>query len=144
MTTTGLTKICLSALGRNPLPGFPEVTLYLQHETSPLRFPALICGASLTATPDHERNFTSDFNLTFTLIIPADDYATEKVEAISDAVSTRLYFQLTDIDNLNAHAEEISAKSFFYSIRWAGTDEFRADEDRNLSQTFTFTGNAQF
>lgn len=143
MNTVGLLKIFLSALGRNPLAGFPEVKLYLVHETAPIEFPALIAGASLTATPDHERNYTADFNLTFTLSVPADDYSTAQVEALTEAVSARLYAAM-DIAALNTYAEEIGSHVLLYSLQWANTDDVQIDDERRISQVWTFSGQAQF
>ncbi|MBE6401235.1 MAG: hypothetical protein E7037_04310 [Verrucomicrobia bacterium] len=141
MTTIGIHKILLSALGRNPLSAFPDVKTFLAHETAPLTYPAIIASAALDAA-DPRGNATATLSAKFTLAVNPDDHSSDTVSAMLCDLDALLASRMT-AENLNAHAEELGEKEHFYLVRWDASSEPDADE-KHLSFTFTYTGTVQF
>lgn len=141
MNTIGIHKIFLSALGRNPLPDNPEVTLYLGHETAPVNYPAIIAAAGLDVSEPHG-NTTATVTARFTLALNPEDYTSDQTATLICDLDAILSSRMTT-ENLNVHAEEIGAKEFFYFFRWDASSEPEAG-DGMLSFTFTYTGRVQF
>lgn len=145
MNANAILKTFLSLIERTPLAdAFPELKFFLQYETAPLTFPAIVATVSLTPHEDLAQNKTADWNAAFSLIVPADDFSSERHAELLEGISNFLAERLEYAGNLNVHADEIGANILFTTApEWAGTDETTADADRRLTTVIRYTGTAQ-
>lgn len=141
MNAIGINKVLLHALGRNPLPDFPEVKTFLAHETTPVTYPALIISSGIDAAEPYG-NVTATITTQFVLVVNPEDYTSDSVAQMICDLDAQLASRMTT-DNLNTHAEEIGCKEFFYFFRWNASAAPENDET-HLSFTFTYSGSIQF
>ena len=147
MNPNPLLRAALAALGgRTPVPAEDQrdaIRVCLQYETAELTFPALIVSCSLSRAAALPRNFTAEFDLVFSLIIPAADFSADEHDAQIRRVAALLAEKITT--KKLASAALIGGESCrVYAVDWAETSEQTTDGDGNLTLSWTFRGLAQF